>query len=198
MAVRFALPARNRFGEAQQAPSASVLWRAALYGGAAAFAGFAIFALVAITTGLQIGLIAILVGYMVGRAVRRGAGGLGGRPQQILAVALTYFSITTSYIPVFLYEEFKRPAAERQAARSAARKRVQEAEASGKPRMSPGRAIFFLLLLTAAAPFLSLTAGASGILTLVIIFFGLSRAWRLTARTEIALTGPFEMAAAPA
>jgi hypothetical protein len=123
---------------------------------------------------------------------------LGGRPQQILAVALTYFSITTSYIPVFLYQEFQRPATERQAARSAAKKRIQDAEAAGRPRVSPSRAILYLLLLTAAAPFLSLTSGASGILTLVIIFFGLSRAWRLTARTGISLLGPYEMAVAPA
>jgi hypothetical protein len=61
-----------------------------------------LYALVAILTGLEVGLIAILVGYMVGRAVRHGSGGLGGRPQQILAVVLTYFAITTSYLPVFV------------------------------------------------------------------------------------------------
>src|SRR5580704_8454639 len=79
----------------QQPPPHTSLLRAALYGGAAALAGCAIYATVAITTGLEIGLVAILIGYMVGKAIRYASRGLGGRPQQILAVALTYFAITT-------------------------------------------------------------------------------------------------------
>ncbi len=77
--------------------------RAALYGAGAA--------LVAIVTGYEIGLISILVGITVGKAIRRGSHGWGGRPQQILAVALTYFAITSSYIPVAIYNAQNKPAA---------------------------------------------------------------------------------------
>src|SRR5674476_497773 len=82
---------------------------AALYGRAAALGGCMLYALVAIVLHAEIGLIAILVGWMVGKAIRHGSYGRGGRPQQILAVALTYFAITTSYIPVILYQAARHP-----------------------------------------------------------------------------------------
>ena len=77
--------------------------------GGAALAGCALYAAVAILLHAEIGLIAILVGWMVGKAIRHGSYGRGGRPQQILAVALTYFAITTSYIPVILYQAARDP-----------------------------------------------------------------------------------------
>ena len=51
-------------------------------------------------TDFEIGIIAILCGFMVGWAVRYGAGGLGGRRYQILAAALTYFSVGLAYTPL--------------------------------------------------------------------------------------------------
>ncbi len=93
----------SRFRTGQQAPQPPSPLRAALYGGAAALGGCAIYALVAIVLKAEIGLIAILVGYMVGKAIRHASHGRGGRPQQILAVLFTYFAITTSYIAVFVY-----------------------------------------------------------------------------------------------
>ena len=179
----------------QQAPTAGTLARAALYGGGAALAGCALYATVAIVTGLEIGLVAIVVGYLVGKAIRAGSNGLGGRPQQILAVALTYFAITTSYIPVILYQSAKHPAAVQQAASNPSGSTVESTDSS-KPPMSAGSAVLFLLLIAAAAPFLSLTSGVSGIITLFIIFIGLQRAWRLTGRAKIVLTGPFQTASA--
>ena len=49
---------------------------------------------------VEIGIVAILIGYMVGAAVRKGARGGGGRRYQILAVALTYFSVGLAYSPL--------------------------------------------------------------------------------------------------
>src|SRR5579859_5486505 len=92
-----------------KAPPGYSLLRASVYGFGAAIAGCALYATVAIVTGLEIALIAILIGYMVGKAIRHASGGLGGRPQQILAVALTYFSISTSFIPVAIYHFAKEP-----------------------------------------------------------------------------------------
>jgi hypothetical protein len=45
--------------------------------------------------------------------------------------------------------------------------------------------------LFAAAPFFGLTSGISGLISLFIIFIGLQRAWRLTARSQILLMGPY-------
>src|SRR5450755_2392820 len=99
----------QRIQSGQQAAPALSIARAALYGAGAALAGCILYATVTIVTGLEAGLIAILVGYMVGKAIRHASNGLGGRPQQILAVMLTYFAITTSYIPVLFYHIAKNP-----------------------------------------------------------------------------------------
>lgn len=180
----------QRIESGQQAPPALSLPRAALYGGGAALAGSILYALVGIVTGLEIGLIAIVVGVLVGKAVRRGSRGMGGRPQQVLAVVLTYFSITTSYIPVFVYQQAKNEASKSQAAAAPA-----AAAGQNEPQMSFGGALLILVALAAAAPFLSLTQGASAVITLVIIFIGLQRAWRLTGRNEVLVMGPYEVSA---
>ena len=179
----------------QTAPSPS-LGRAFLYGAGAALGGCILYAAVSILTGLEIGLIAIVVGVMVGKAIRHGSRGSGGRPQQILAVILTYFAITTSYIPVILYKVAKNPefAQQRQAKRQPAQDPATAPD-TVKTRSGPrsfGAAILFLLLIAAAAPFLSLGSGFSGLITLFIIFIGLQRAWRLTAKSEILFMGPYQ------
>ena len=177
----------SRIQAGQLAPPATSLLRSALYGAGAALAGCAIYATIAIVTGLEIGLIAILVGIMVGKAIRHGSGGRGGRPQQILAVALTYFAITTSYIPVFIYQTVQKHNA------------TQVSDGQSKPAVQPkqmslGAALVALVALAAAAPFLSLGSGLSGLITLFIIFIGLQRAWRLTGRTDLLIMGPYSTA----
>jgi hypothetical protein len=137
---------------------------------------------------MQIGLISILVGYMVGKAVRKGSGGRGGRAQQILAVALTYFAITTSYIPPFLQEMASSP---RQHARTQAGT-TNPVPTAAPAALSVGVAIVLLLAIVAAAPFLALSHG-TGFLTLLIIFFGLSQAWKLTAKARISIVGPYQL-----
>jgi hypothetical protein len=181
----------------QKAPSAHSLLKAFFYGLGAAAAGSALYSIVAIVTGLEFALIAILIGYMVAKAIRHASGGLGGRPQQILAVLLTYFAITTSYIPVGIYQYAKhhrQPTESTQTVTSSVAS-GGSAAASGnarRPRMSAGAALLAILALALAAPFLSISS-FGGILSLVIIFFGLQRAWRLTGRTQIAVMGPYQL-----
>jgi hypothetical protein len=182
----------------QKAPPHISLGRAVLFGAGAALAGCLLYAAVSIITGLEVGLIAIAVGIMVGKAIRHASHGRGGRPQQILAVVLTYFAITTSYIPVILYHVVKNPPTAQQ--RQAKRAQVQDGSApvttsrggAARPLRSFGGAILFLLMMTAVAPFLSLSSGFSGLITLFIIFIGLQRAWKLTGRPEILVMGPYE------
>jgi len=88
----------------QSAPPAHTFAKSFLYGLGAAITGTALFSIVWLVTNYQLALIAILIGFMVGKAVRYGSQGLGGRPQQVMAVLLTYFSISASYIPVWLYQ----------------------------------------------------------------------------------------------
>jgi len=166
----------------QQAPPAHSLLKAALYGGGAAVAGCALYAGVAIAAHLQLALIAIVIGYMVGTAVRHGSQGLGGRPQQILAVLLTYFAITFSYVAVAVYTLAKRPPAPAHQVVQVPRQNVSVGAVAGG-----------LVILAAVAPFLALKSGAmSGLLSLLIILFGLRRAWALTGRRELDIFGPYD------
>src|SRR5580658_1502441 len=183
----------ERIQSGQQAAPPLSLARAALYGAGAGLAGAFLYATVAIVTGLEVGLIAIVVGYMVGKAIRHASNGLGGRPQQILAVTLTYFAITTSYIPVFIYHTVKHPDQTLESGQTEVRS--EESPEGAQKRISVSRAIGILLLLAAVAPFLSLGSGISGLISLFIIFIGLQRAWRLTGRSEILVMGPYESAA---
>src|ERR1019366_8680537 len=174
-----------RIKTGQQAAPALSLMRAALFGGAAALGGCALYALVAIVLHAEIGIFAILVGWMVGKAIRHASYGRGGRPQQILAGVLTYFAITTSYIPVIVYHLAKDPP----------RVEAQGAPAEARPRPNVSGLALYLLMLAAVAPFLQLTSGFGGLISLFILFMGLRYAWKLTERREIALAGPYQVEA---
>jgi hypothetical protein len=72
---------------------------ATVFGSGAGLVAATIWFLVRRLANLQAGLIAVLVGFMVGAAVRKGSGGWGGLRYQVLAVLLTYGSIAANYIP---------------------------------------------------------------------------------------------------
>ncbi len=79
--------------------TARVVW-ATIFGTAAGAAGAGIYyGISALTGGWEFGLIAILVGFMVGFAVSFGSQQRGGWFYQLLAVGLTYCSIVSTYIP---------------------------------------------------------------------------------------------------
>lgn len=182
----------DRIQSGQQAPPPVSLLRGALYGGAAALGGCILYATVSIVTGFEFGLMAIVVGMFVGKAIRYASHGLGGRPQQIMAVVLTYFAITTSYIPVFVYHAAKTPTSAMQQQPAQDVSATATAGASQREKVTLASALLYLLLLAAAAPFLSLGSGVSGLISLFIIFIGLQQAWRRTGRPEILVMGPYE------
>lgn len=185
-----------------QAPPAHTLLRSALYGAGAALAGCALYALVAIVLNLEIGIVAVVIGYMVGKAVRYGSRGLGGRPQQILAVALTYFGITFSFIPVFIYTVYHNPKLVEQAAQSQQDQtpgQTAEQPGAGAPRerMTVAHALLAIAGLALAAPFITLFHNpVSGGISLLILFIGLQQAWILTRRPDLKIVGPFKMSQA--
>lgn len=181
----------QRIESHQQAPPAHSLLKSALYGGGAALAGCIIFATIEIVTGWQIGLIAILVGYMVGRAIRHASRGLGGRPQQILAVLLTYFAISFSYVGVAISHAVKQNA-DRQTAVASAPAAVQPVQTQEHQTTSAGSLLLVLAWLGLAAPFMALS-NPMNLISLFIIFIGLRQAWVLTGRTDIVVTGPYQV-----
>ncbi len=91
---------RDREAAAAQGRRASGLARAMLFGLGAAVAGAAIYYAVIAITEWELAIVALLIGYMVGWAVRRGSRGVGGRRYQWTALVLTYLSVGMAYTPV--------------------------------------------------------------------------------------------------
>ena len=165
----------------QGRPTMGGVARGVVFGFGAALVCAAGYGLFTYLTNFEFGLIAIAVGWVVGRAVRMGARGLGGRRCQWAALLLTYFAITMGYVPL-LY--------------SGMQKATQEANVKlakeGKP-LNEARPVVTAVVATVMAPalpFLSLTEGISGILGIIIIGVGLHQAWKMTARHELAIEGP--------
>ena len=175
---------------AQQRPGTSGVMRGFLYGLGAAVACSIGYAVVTMTTKMEFALLAILVGYIVGRAVRVGSSGLGGRRCQILAVALTYFSITSSYVPLVIQGL-------RERAKTEAAKQSDPAPAV-QTRRPPSAAtlvigVVAIVGIALVSPFLGLAGGVGGLISIAIIFFGLAQAWKQTKRDERLLMGPYTL-----
>lgn len=157
-------------------PATPVLVKSILYGFGAALAGSILYAVVIATVG-QFALIAILIGYMVGKAMRAGAKGRGSRPQQIAAVILTYLGITMSF-SLFAYYKMLT---------------VHIAATVTQRLVATILVLPTITFMGLTMPFRLIAKNPAGIFTLVIIFLALVRAWQMTGRPKFALTGPFEI-----
>ena len=173
--------------------------RSALAGLAAAAAGSGLYYGVRALTGYEIGLVSIAVGFMVGGAVRWGTRGKGGRGYQILAVCLTYMSISSTYLPAILEgfkENAEKPASAGAAAGSGAlaekTEKVEKAEKMNAGDLFLGLAGLFLL--AAAGPVLVATQSP---VLLLILGFGLWEAWKINRRAVLTISGPFQIGVTP-
>jgi len=177
------------------------LW-AATFGALAGAVGAGIWYGVRALTGYEVGLIAILVGFMVGGAVRKGSAGRGGWLYQALAVFLTYASIVSTYVPMIakdLTAAAKKSEAQAVTPATAAPAVTPPATAT---KIQPGRAllavaVFGLVVFPIAcvAPFLG---GFQNVIGLFIIGIGLYEAWKINKRVPLVVTGPFRVGSAPA
>ncbi len=70
----------------------------------AALGGAILYWAILAATGYEFGLIAIVVGFAVGKAVHWGSRGRGGWAYQALAIGLTYMSIVSAYVPMIFTE----------------------------------------------------------------------------------------------
>jgi hypothetical protein len=189
-------------------PGVAGFLRAGAAGCGAALAGAGIYYAVRAITGYEIGLISILVGLMVGGAVRWGARGKGGWVYQSLAVFLTYMAIVSTYIPLMFKEMATREPAGQEAAAvapdavtggPAAVKTQAEAptEPAASAPVSSGEMILGVLAIFGVAAALPFLAGFENILGLLIIAFGLWEAWKLNKRPALEILGPLTLGAAP-
>jgi hypothetical protein len=182
----------------------SRMLRAAVFGFGAAVVGAGIYYAILAATGYELGLVAIVVGWMVGLAVHKGSHGAGGWAYQTLAVGLTYLAIVSTYIP-FIFKDDTDQSAKAAAAApaSSALGAAQPADSvtvrpaaattadSSTHHMTPGRfllGLVVLILIAAATPFI---AGFENILGLIIIGFALFQAWKMNRRVPLVVNGPY-------
>jgi hypothetical protein len=180
-------------GELRGPGGRAAFLRALAYGGGAAVLGTIVWFAIMKLTEREFGLLAIGVGLFVGYAVRKGSGGRGGWKYQALAMALTYVSITTSYVPLVIKAAVEQSdkAAEEKGGPSVTAK--DAAAASGAPQAPPsagGLVLGFALILGLAfvSPFLG---GGGNIMGLIIIGIALYEAWKIN--KAIPISGPFQL-----
>lgn len=162
--------------------------RSLLFGIGGAVIGFALYVVFALATGLIIGYVSLAVGYIVGKAMHMGSGGIGGRRYQVVAVLLTYFAVSLSAIPIAIEQSRAHHAREQAAATG-----TQPAATATQPAtpVNVGKAVVMLALLGIASPILELQDPVQGLIGLVILFVGLRFAWRFTAARTVSISGPY-------
>ena len=186
--------------------------RGILFGVGGAIAGLILYSAFGIITGIEIGYVALAVGWLVGTAVKKGSNGVGGRRYQIAAVALTYAAVSLSAIPLgisYMMKE-KKPAVATTASASSPGSSATDPNAAPssndsaivvqpvKQQRSVGTIVGALIFAGLASPFLELQGGFSGIIGLVIIFVGMRIAWKITAGPRLEILGPFQANGPPA
>jgi hypothetical protein len=192
------------FGASPNGSRAGRFLRAFFAGFGVAIAGAVLYYAIRELTGYEFGLVAILLGFAIGKAVRWGSGGRGGWRYQTLAVALTYVAIVSTYVPGIFAELAKNaeqretqsapaPTGSSAAQTSAASKAVPGASTDKDGDVSAGQVALALAMVAGiilAAPFL---AGTENLFGIVIILLGLYQAWKMTKKHEVVVTGPFRV-----
>ena len=200
--------------------------RATVFGMIGGALGAAAWYAVSALFNYQLGLIAILVGWLVGTGVSRGSGGRGGLGYQLLAAFIAYASIVTTYIPDIIDQIRKLPrneAVESANAKETATSggsRLVAASPTATPDPTPtatpdptparvnadeppsllgGIAALGLgvLAIYAIAFAAPFLMGIENAIGILIIFFALHQAWTLNRKTILDIQGPFRVSTPP-
>jgi hypothetical protein len=179
------------------------------FGLGAAIAGATVYYAVIAVFDLEIGIVAILIGWMVGRAIQKALPGGGARRYQILAAVLTYFAVGLAYMPI-VFKANKSQAAKLAASSSAATPDSAAAADLSSSDSTTAAAnataaakahhhipfIFGLgaaVLLAFALPVMLTFSSAGGIISALIIAIGMRQAWRMTGASGLNITGPLRV-----
>jgi len=110
--------------------------KALIFGSVASAVGAVLYYAILRATGYNIGLVAVVVGVMVGRAVRKGTGGRGGRFYQFLAIFLTYSAIASMYAPLVVQEFLKQAQIQEQTESPIAKTEMAAAKPDAQPKIT--------------------------------------------------------------
>lgn len=183
-----------------------VFAKAIAFGLGAAIAGAVVYYAVIALFDLEIGIVAILIGYMVGYAIRKAARGGGGRRYQILAAALTYFAVGLAYVPVVLNGSAHPTKAAADSAQTATAPAVTtpatgaQASTDTMTTNAPSapsalRAIALVIFYVFALPVMIVFGSMpSGVISAAIIAFGMRKAWSMTGGPNVSFAGPLRVA----
>ena len=183
---------------------------ALLLGFGAAILGAGIYFAIELLTGYEFGLVAIVVGLLVGTAVRKASRGAGGWRYQALAIGLTYLAIVVTDGSLIIRAAIQQArhasdsttaavadsSATAKPAAGAVGSSVDSAptttpETAANPDRSPLVAILFLVGFLIASPVI---IGISAPLHLVIVGFALYEAWKLNRIPAFKIAGPYRLA----
>src|SRR5262249_26206315 len=169
--------------------------RATLYGSLAGVAGAAIYFGVREATNIEFGLISVVVGLMIGMAVKKGCDARGGWFYQGLAIFLTYTAIVLTYIPPLMKAISERAEKEATAANAQQPAQPAAADAPGdvepRPRPSVGRVLVALLFLLGFAYAIPVVIGFHSPMSLIIVGIALYEAWVINRRIPLRINGPY-------
>jgi hypothetical protein len=200
---------------------AARFFKALLFGTGAAILGTIIYLVILKATNLHLALVTIVVGIMVGAAVRKGSNSRGGWVYQSLAVFLTYCAIAATTSTLAIQQLAALPARHAKADSSASRKSIggkssgtaksdsapqaaktQEADDDELPDikfMSGGQLLWQLIKATGLlVGFLFLTPvfvviGGKDLIMFIIYAVGLWEAWKINRVQPLPISGPFEV-----
>jgi len=151
-------------------PDTALFTRAILFGIGGAAAGAIIDALFIGVTHINLGYLALLIAWLVAKAMTLGSNGQGGRTYQIAALVLTYLSVSVAHAGLLWWQIHQ----------------------EGESVPLTAHNLFALARYGIESPFLRFqTSGASALIGLFILFIGLRAAWRMTSGVPGAVRHPF-------
>ena len=167
--------------------------KALFFGSLAAVVGVVLYFAIAALTGYDFGIVAVVVGFMVGASVRKGTGNRGGVFYQFLAVFLTYSAIGLMDLPFAIHEDLNAAPQGNEQAQGVLPQMDGAAAAlpaAHPPERSPlglvGQFVLLLYGIPVLETFHSPIAG-------LIYGFALWEAWRLNRRVRLVFNGPFRV-----
>ena len=197
--------------------------KATVVGTIAGLAGALLWYGIRVALNLEIGLVAILVGYMVGRTILR-ASGRGGIAYQFLAVVVTYSCISANYLPDIvssLIQSIEKAdqgevksatvSGDQERDKSSESKEIVDSQDAAQEstvsnddvgkREKPTLVGFAIacVVITVVAFVISLATpifiGIQSPIGFLIVAFALWEAWKLTAFRPLPITGPYQLEA---
>jgi len=149
------------------------------------------------TEGSFSGLLAILLGYLVGIGVRKGSEGRGGRGFQVLAVLLTYLGLAIGFSGLMIPEFIKKqPKAGTEAPSPSVESKAPEekpAEPVSATPMSTGGCVVGVLVLLGFWLASPVFVAIKSPLIILMLAIALWEGWRINRGINLTLKGPFPL-----